>query len=301
MSEFYHLKSIAELHRLFGLEKPLHPLITIIKEWPKIDFDFKDTKMTSDLYVIGLKGNVRGTFKYGRNSYDYEEGTLVFMAPNQVARFDDADAELDRNGWNIFFHPDLIRKSTLGNTIKDYSFFSYGLNEALHVSDKEKHMLTDFVQRIETELEQNIDKHSQELILVNLESILKYCSRYYDRQFYTRTNLNKDFIVRFEQYLEDYFASDDLVNKGIPNVTECGKALNMSGSYLSDLLKLETGRSAKDHIHSYIIEKAKTLLLNSNSSISEVSYCLGFEYSQHFSKLFKSKTGLTPIEFRNMN
>ena len=139
--------------------------------------------MVSDLYVLGMKGNIRGTFKYGRNSYDYEEGTLVFMAPNQVARFDDADSELDRNGWNIFFHPDLMRKSVLGETIKDYSFFNYGLNEALHVSDKEKYMLTDLVQKIETELQQNIDKHSQELILVNLESILKYCHCYYDRQF----------------------------------------------------------------------------------------------------------------------
>ena len=301
MADFFHLKSIAELHRLFDLEKPLHPLITVIREWPEIDFDFGNTKMVSDLYVLGMKGNVKGTFKYGRNSYDYEEGTLVFMAPNQVAKFDDADAEMDRNGWNIFFHPDLIRKSVLGKTIKEYSFFNYGLNEALHVSDKEKQMLTDFVKRIETELQQNIDKHSQELMLVNLESILKYCNRYFDRQFYTRTNLNKDFIIRFEQYLDDYFASKDLHDKGIPTVTECGKTLNMSGSYLSDLLKLETGRSAKDHIHSYIIEKAKTLLLNSDSPISEVSYYLGFEYSQHFSKLFKLKTRTSPSEYRNLN
>lgn len=301
MADFFHLKSIAELHRLFGLEKPLHPLITVIKEWPEIDFDFGNTKMTSDLYVLGMKENVRGTFKYGRNSYDYEEGTLVFMAPNQVAKFDDADAEMDRNGWNIFFHPDLIRKSTLGNTIKEYSFFNYGLNEALHVSDKEKHMLTDMVQRIETELQQNIDKHSQELMLVNLESILKYCSRYYDRQFYTRTNLNKDLIDRFEKFLQVYFSSDEINKNGLPTLGRCGKAMNMSGSYLSDLLKVETGRSAKDHIHDFIIEKAKTLLLNSNCTIGEVAYDLGFEYSQHFSTLFKSKTGTSPSDYRNMN
>jgi AraC-like DNA-binding protein len=301
MTDFFHLKSIAELHHLFGLEKPLHPLITVIKEWPQINFDFTNTKMTSDLYILGMKGDVKGTFKYGRNTYDFEEGTLVFMAPNQVAKFDEADTESDRNGWNIFFHPDLIRKSVLGKTIKNYSFFNYGHNEALHLSDKEKYMLTDLVQRIEIELNQNIDKHSQELILTNLESILKYCHRYYDRQFYTRTNMNKDFIVRFEQYLEDYFASEELVNKGLPNVTECGIALNMSGSYLSDLLKLETGRSAKDHIHSYLIEKAKTRLLNKGVSVSEVAYSLGFEYPQHFSKLFKLKTGMSPSEYLNLN
>lgn len=301
MSDFFHLKSIAELHRLFGLEKPLHPLITIVKEWPEIDFDFVNTKMTSDLYVIGLKGNVRGAFKYGRNSYDYEEGTLVFMAPNQVATFDEADTELDNNGWNVLFHPDLVRKSKLGNTIKECSFFNYGINEALHVSDKEKKMLTDFVGRIETELEQNIDKHSQELILVNLESLLKYCLRYYDRQFYTRTNLNKDLVDRFNKFLEDYFSSDNSNINGLPSISKCGEALNMSGSYLSDLLRLETGRSAKDHIHDFIIEKAKTLLLGSNTTVSEVAYGLGFDYPQHFTKLFKQKTGLNPTDFRTLN
>ena len=298
MAEFFRLKSISELHQLFALEKPTHPLISIIKEWPQTDFDFSKTKMVSDLYVLGMKGNV-GTFKYGRNSYDYEEGTLVFMSPNQVASFENHDAELDYNGWSIFFHPDLIRKSNLDKEIKEYSFFDYGLNEALHVSDKEKRMLADFVQRIETELQQNIDKHSQELILVNLDSILKYCLRYYDRQFYTRTNLNKDLIDRFEKLLELHFSSDDLKSKGLPTVTQCGEALHMSGSYLSDLLRLETGRSAKDHIHSFIIEKAKTLLLSSNNTVCEVAYDLGFEYPQHFSKLFKSKTGNSPSEYRN--
>lgn len=301
MSEFFHLKSIAELHHLFGLQKPLHPLITIIKEWPQIDFDFGNTKMISDLYVIGLKGNVRGTFKYGRNSYDYEEGTLVFMAPNQVARFDNADADLDRYGWNIFFHPDLIRRSTLGNSIKDYSFFNYGINEALHVSDKEKKMLTDFLQRIEIELEQNIDKHSQELILANLESLLKYCLRYYDRQFYTRTNLNKDLVDRFNKFLEGYFSSEELKKTGLPTIGKCGEALNMSGSYLSDLLRLETGRSAKDYIHDFIIERAKNLLLGTNNTVSQIAYDLGFEYPQYFAKLFKTKTGLNPTDYRNLN
>lgn len=301
MADFFHVKSVAEVHELWSLGKPSHPLITIIKEWPENDFDFSKVKITSDLYVIGMKGNIRGKFKYGRNSYDYEEGTLAFLAPNQVTSYENADPADDIGGWNIFFHPDLIRKSELGKVIKTYSFFEYGMNEALHISDKEKQILGNLVERIEIEFNQNIDKHSQELIISNLETLLKYCHRYYDRQFYTRTNLNKDYIVRFEQYLETYFASDELANNGLPTITDCGEALNMSGRYLSDLLKAETGRSAKDHIHGYIIEKAKTLLLNTNSSVSTVAYDLGFEYPQHFSKLFKSKTGINPSEYRNLN
>jgi len=298
MSDFFHIKSIAEVHRFWGLEKPLHPLITIVKEWPAVDFDFTNIKVISDLYLIGLKGNVRGTFKYGRDSYDYEEGTLAFLAPNQVTVFDNSKRNLDVGGWNILFHPDLIRKSKLVKTIKEYSFFDYDANEALHVSDKEKHVLTDLVERIESELNQNIDKHSQELMIANLETLLKYCHRYYDRQFYTRTNLNKDYITRFENYLETYFASNDLSIKGLPTVQKCGEALNMSARYLSDLLRLETGRSAKDHIHGYIIEKAKTLLLNSETPMSTIAYDLGFEYPQHFSKLFKSKVGISPTAYR---
>ena len=301
MSDFFHIKSVTEVHDLFGLEKPLHPLITIIRGWPAIDFDFSNIKMTFDLYLISLKGNVSGAFKYGRSSYDYEEGTLAFLAPNQVLTFDGADKSLDEGGWSIIFHPDLIRKSELGKTMKNYSFFDYDVNEALHVAEKEKQMLATLVQLIETELEQNIDKHSQELMIVNLESILKYCRRYYDRQFYTRTNQSKDLVLRFEAYLETYFTTSNLVEMGLPTVTQCGKALHLSGSYLSDLLKLETGKSAKDHIHSYIIEKAKTLLLNSNTSVGHIAYELGFEYPQHFSKLFKSKTGTNPSEYRNLN
>lgn len=162
-------------------------------------------------------------------------------------------------------------------------------------------MLNDFVQRIEIELEQNIDKHSQELILANLESLLKYCLRYYDRQFYTRTNLNKDLLDSFNKFLEGYFLSEELKKNGLPTIGKCGEALNMSGSYLSDLLRLETGRSAKDHIHNYIIERAKNLLLGTNNPVSQIAYDLGFEYPQYFTKLFKVKTGLNPTDYRTLN
>lgn len=300
MSEFIHISSITEAHQFFGLGTPSHPLITVNHHKAENSFNFGDLKLSSDLYLISLKGNMSGTFQYGRNSYDYQEGTMVFIAPDQVASFGQEGMQVDDAGWTILLHPDLIRKSELGKMIKQYSFFNYGVTEALHLSDKESQILSELVQRIEIELNQNIDKHSQELIIVNLESLLKYCNRYYDRQFYTRTNLNKDIIVRFEEYLEAYFSSDELGEKGLPSVTQCGEAMDMSGSYLSDLLKMETGRSAKEHLYTHMIGKAKTLLLNSNLAVSEVAYQLGFDYPQHFSKLFKSKTGVSPKEFREV-
>lgn len=301
MSAFFHISTISDVHRLFGLEKPKHPLISVIRQWPEISFDFENTSLTSDLYLFSLKGNTRGSFKYGRNAYDFAEGTLAFIAPHQVASFADSTNELSDYGWTILFHPDLIKKSELGKTIKSYSFFDYATHEALHVSDKEKQVLADCVNRIETELDQNIDKHSQELIIINLGALMAYCHRYYDRQFYTRTNLNRDLLTKFEAYLEDYFTSDVLHEKGMPTVSDCGEALNMSGSYLSDLLRVETGKSAQAHIHSHLIEKAKMLLLGTDNSVSEVAYDLGFEYPQHFSKLFKSKTGLSPSAYRVIN
>jgi AraC-like DNA-binding protein len=301
MADFFHIKSISEVNELFGI-KPLHPLITIIRQWPKSDFDIGSFKITSDLYLLAMKGKTKGTsFKYGKNSYDFDDGTLVFLAPNQVISFEDPIEELDDSGWNILFHPDLIRRSYLGKTIKDFSFFNYEINEALHLSEKEKQFLIDMVGNIENEMNQNIDKHSQDLIIHNIQSILKYSERYYDRQFYTRTNLNKDILTQFEVFLEDYFNFDHLSVRGLPTLEQCGKGLNLSGSYLSDLLKLETGSSAKDHIHAFIINKAKNSLLNSNATISEIAYSLGFEYPQYFSKLFKIKTSHSPSEYRKIN
>lgn len=300
MSKFYHTKSISEVHHFLGMQPPGHPLITIIREWAQVEFDFANTKITSDLYMIGMKGGA-GTIGYGRNTYDYDKGTMVFTAPKQALTFDSNIDYKSHKGWTILFHPDLIRKSVLGSEIDKFYFFDYGVNEALHISEKENNILNDFAQHIEIEVNQNIDKHSQELIITNLQSILKYCQRFYDRQFFTRTNLNKDYVVLFEKYLENYFSSEKLADKGLPTVAHCGEALNMSARYLSDLLKAETGRSAKDHIHDFIIDKAKTLLLGSNTSVSEVAYSLGFDYPQHFTKLFKLKTGLNPTDFRTLN
>jgi len=300
--EIFEINSISEAHQLLGLGKPKHPLISVYYHTPEIIANTANISVTGNLYYIAMKDGLRGAFQYGRSSYDFEEGTMMFLAPNQVYRPPE-QVETDRQkvGWSILFHPDLIRTSTLGEIIDQFSFFDYDVNEALHLSDREKQAINGIVGKIEWEIEQNIDMHSQELINVNLEALLKYCRRYYGRQFCTRANWNKDYIVRFEKYLKAYFSSSELTEKGIPTVQQCGEALHMSGHYLSDLLKSETGKSAKEHIHLYVVEKAKLLLLATRSSIGEIAYGLGFSYPQNFSKLFKAKTGLSPSQYRSRN
>lgn len=300
MSEIYTIKSISEAHQLLGVDKPTHPLISVCKHTSNMNLKVKDIKISFDMYIISLKSNIKGSINYGRNSYDFEEGTLLFMAPGQVMSVTE-NPVADLKGWTLFIHPDLIQKSELGEKINHYSFFDYHANEALHISDKEKESLSNIVEKIQSELMQNIDKHSQSIILHNLESILIYSERFYDRQFLTRTNQNKDFVAKFEKYLRTYFNSQELALKGIPSVSECGKALNMSGHYLSDLLKIETGKTAKEYIHIKLIDIAKSKLLNSDVSVKSLAYDLGFESPQYLSKLFKTKTGMSPSEFRNLN
>ncbi len=300
MSKIYTIKSISEAHDLLGVEKPTHPLISVCKHTSNMNLNIKDIKVCFEMYIISLKSNINGSINYGRNSYDFEEGTLLFMAPGQVMSVTE-NPVADLEGWTLFIHPDLIQKSELAERIDQYSFFDYHANEALHISDVEKESLYEIVLKIKTELEQNIDKHSQNIILHNLESILKYSVRFYDRQFLTRTNQNKDFVAKFEHFLKTYFNSQKLTLEGMPSVTQCGEALNMSGHYLSDLLKVETGKTAKEHIHIKLIDKAKSKLLNSDVSVKSLAYDLGFEYPQYFSKLFKTKTGMSPTDFRNLN
>lgn len=300
MTELIHIQSIAQLHQIMEIEKPVHPLISVVRHRKDMKISFGNTRFKSDLYFISLKENIKGSFKYGRNAYDFEEGTLLFVAPGQVMSSND-DMEPDLGGWSLFFHPNLIRKSPLSASISNYHFFNYDVHEALHLSEKEKATLTECVLKIEQEINQNIDKHTQELIIHNIEAILKYGLRYYDRQFATRTNQSQDYISKFELFLKNYFNKNQQIETGIPTVEICGKAMNMSGKYLSDLLKAETGKSLLEHIHLFIVERAKSTLLNSNLSVSEISYSLGFDYPQHFSKLFKTKTGLSPSEYRNLN
>ena len=251
--------------------------------------------------MVSLKDGITGTIGYGRNSYDFSDGTMIFTKPNQVIYGKKEEIAKESKGWMLLFHSDLIRKSELGRSIGSYSFFDYEVHEALHLSEDEQQTVTELVRKIEREYNQNIDKHSQKLIVSNIELILDYCMRYYDRQFYVRTNLNQDHVSEFEQLLKDYFASERPSELGLPSVKYCGEALNMSPNYLSDLLKKETGKNAKDHIYAFVVNRAKNKLLGTTDSISEIAYDLGFEYPQHFSKLFKSKTGMSPVKYRSMN
>lgn len=300
----FYINSISEAHEVMGLPKPKHPLVSVAhtKELNPT-LDFRGMKVVDNLYQISLKDVGCGNLNYGKNSYDYEEGTLVFTSPGQVTMFDgEAPVEAeDSKGWVLAFHPDLIRKSSLGKKMDRYSFFNYDVNEALHLSEEELDTLQYLLNKIVKEYSQNLDKHSQNLIVSNIELFLDYCTRFYDRQFYTRSNLNVDVVSNFERLLKEYYQSEKAIDNGLPNVAYFADKLNFSSKYLSDLLKKETGKTSQEHIHLFVIEKAKNILLNSGNSISEIGYSLGFEYPQHFSNLFKSKTGLSPSEFRNLN
>jgi len=290
------------VHDTFGFQKPRHPLVTVLPIDERMtNFEYGDYSYTFDFYQISLKSGIKGTLTYGRNSYDFEEGTITFMKPNQVVKIENSEDYKGGKGWTLLFHPDLIRKSELGKTIEHYSFFGYQVHEALHLSDQEKTSLTELVGKIEKEYAQHIDKHSQDIMIANIEMILKYCKRYYDRQFYTRTNLNKDIISKFEQVIHTYYQSEKPIEQGVLSVKYCADVLAMSSNYLGDLVKNETGQSAKDYIKNYIVEKAKTKILGTNESISEIAYSLGFEYPQGLNKLFKTKTGMSPSKYRNVN
>lgn len=300
----FEIQSINQVHQALGLAKPKHPLVSVIQTKDfKPTVDFKGVKVINHLYEITLKGSGCGNLQYGKNSYDYEEGTLVFTAPGQVTYFDNDLPELDNNslGWSLAFHPDLIRKSSLAKKIDQYTFFDYEVSEALHLSEDELKTLEDISRKIEKEYSQNLDRHSQNLIVSNLELFLDYCTRFYDRQFYTRTNLNSDLISQFERLLKNYYQENREKDNRLPSIQYFANKLNFSPNYLSDLLKKETGKTGQEQIHLYVMRQAKKRLLNSSESISEIAYDLGFEYPQHFSNLFKSKTGYSPTNYRKMN
>jgi AraC-like DNA-binding protein len=304
MSNTFIIDSISQAHQSLGLEKPKHPLVSVVHARDiKSISDFQNVKVVNNLYQITLKQTGCGTLLYGKNSYDYQQGTLVFTAPGQVTQFDgDMQAESENiEGWTLAFHPDLIRKSSLADKMSRYTFFSYDISEALHLSDDERNTVEDLLDKIVKEYSQNLDQHSQNLIISNIELFLDYCVRFYDRQFYTRTNLNSDIVSKFEKLLISYFQGTKENEIGLLSVNYCSDKLNLSSNYLSDMLKRETGKTAQEHIHLHIIEKAKNNLLNTTDSVSEIGYALGFEYPQHFSNLFKSKTGYSPREYRNLN
>ena len=282
-------------------EKPLHPLIGIIDFSKKNIKVYNEMKVSLGFYCVMFKNLCPGTMRYGRNYYDFQEGTLFFTGPNQVVVMDDMEETGDVYGWALIFHPDLIRGTSLSAKIKEYNFFSYDLYEALHLSDLEQKKLGDIVKDIEGELKQNIDKHSRTLMVSAIELLLNYCNRYYDRQFITRTVKNKDIITDFERQLENYFESEEIHSLGFPSIKYFAEQLHLSPNYLSDLLKKETGKNGTEHIQYYVIELAKNKLLSSSVSIGEIAYDLGFEYPQYFSKMFKKNTGMTPVEYRKLN
>ncbi len=302
MPKTIHIKSISQFRQLAGLTKPKHPKVSIDYGlgWQNMS-DLIGKKIASDLYFIVFKSGNCGHLMYGRNSYDFEGGTLLFFAPGQIMQYDgNPEQDFDhKEEWRLAFHPDLIRASELSNQINSYSFFNYDTHEGLHVSEDEKHTIEEILSKILKEYNQHIDKHSQRIIIANIHLILDYCLRFYDRQFYTRTNLNSDILSKFERLLNTYYGTDKVQEFGIPTVNFCASELNLSTNYFSDLLRKETGKSAQEHIHSFIIDKAKNRLLNSSNKVSEIGYSLGFEYPSNFSNLFKAKTGLSPKEFRN--
>lgn len=302
MSEIIRINNISEVHDYFGFEKPKHPLVSVLPIDERMTkFEYGDFKYAFSFYQISLKSGIKGNLSYGRNSYDFTEGTVTFIKPNQIIKVENSEDYQGGSGWTLIFHPDLLRKSELGRTIENYSFFNYEVQEALHLSDDEKKLITELAHKIEQEYQHLIDKHSQNLIIANIELLLKYCQRYYDRQFYTRTNLNKDIISKFEQIMRDYYQSEKPQELGVLSVKYCAQKLSMSSNYFGDLIKNETGRSAKEHIQDYLIEKAKTKILGTNESVSEIAYSLGFEYPQSLNKLFKAKTNMTPSQYRNLN
>jgi AraC-like DNA-binding protein len=247
-------------------------------------------------YVIACK-RFKGEIQYGRSKYDFEEGTMMFTSPLQVVSAGPGVAM--EEGWALFFHPDLLHGTDLEKKIRRYTFFSYEANEALHVSEEENAILWDCVKKIEREYSQNIDKHTVALIASNIELLLNYCTRFYDRQFITRTKVNADIVQKFERLLSDYFSAESQAETGMPDVNYFASRLNLSSNYLSDLLSRYTGKSTQEHIHLQLVERAKSLLWSTNKSISEIAYDLGFEYPSHFTKIFKAKTGHAPKEFRN--
>jgi len=301
-NQLFHFHSITEYHRAAGLPKPAHPLISLVNmddlNRPLAEGSFS---LIYDFYSISMKRVKNAKFKYGHQASDFDEGVLFFMSPGQVFGM-----EIEKNnvlhrpeGWMILIHPDFLWNTTLAKTIKQYEFFSYSVYEALYLSDKEETMLTTIAQNIEQEYHSNIDRFSQNVIIAQLELLLTYSERFYQRQFITRKIVNHEILTKLEDLLNNYFNSGTLVQKGLPSVTYIAESLNISPGYLSSLLKSLTGQNTQQHLHNKLIELAKEKLSTTHLTVSEIAYGLGFEHLQSFSKLFKSKTNLSPLEFRH--
>ncbi|MCB0666537.1 MAG: helix-turn-helix transcriptional regulator [Saprospiraceae bacterium] len=296
-----HSKSISEIRSVMGFDKPTHSLITVI-DTGKLAYGEETVgkRFSSDLYCIALKDSSCG-IEYGRNSYDFDDGVLIFTAPKQVITVKSPQALNQVKGWMLYFHPELIRNTSLGAKIDSYNFFNYEVHEALHLSENEQNTLNQIAQLIQAEIKERIDNHSNQVLVSNIELLLNYSKRFYERQFNTRSASNIDVVSKVETLLKNYYSENKLIEKGQPSIQYLADQCHLSASYLSDLLAKETGRSAKDHINDFILDKAKDLLRSSSDSISGIAYTLGFNYPHYFGRLFKQKTGKTPQEYRQLN
>ena len=298
MEKISKLESVSQFNRERG-QKTLHPLVTVLDQ--SLSKPVQEAIYSSELYINFLKDTKCEELKYGRNHYDYDEGTLLFIAPGQVYGFEGKGKSLQPSGWALCFHPDLIRGTHLGKHINEYSFFSYDAAEALHVSDAEREIVLECFRKIQYELAHAIDKHSRILIVSNIELFLNYCVRFYDRQFVTREHAHKDVLTRFEGLLNDYFHSGKPQSLGLPSVGYCAEQLHLSPKYFGDLIKKETGKSAQEYIQLKLIDIAKEKIFDTSKTISEVAYDLGFKYPSHFTRFFKQHVGSTPNEYRMLN
>ncbi|MBB3838280.1 AraC-like DNA-binding protein [Runella defluvii] len=296
-STIQKFNSISALHKALGFPKPLHPLVSLVNYADiKTPYEELPNALLLDFYKISYKKSLTGKIKYGQNYYDFDEGGLSFISPNQVISSN--EEEKDYSGYTLLFHPDFIRNYQLGTKIKNFGFFSYSVNEALFLSDKEKQIIFSVFENIKEELNSTIDDFSQDVMVSQIEVLLNYSNRFYKRQFITRKTVNNDLLTKMEALLNEYFDKEETINNGLPTVEYLAEQLNVSPRYLSDLLRSLTGQNAQQHIHGKLIEKAKEYLTATSLSVSEIAYQLGFEQPQSFNRLFKKKTSLTPIAFK---
>ncbi|MFH0757674.1 MAG: helix-turn-helix domain-containing protein [Bacteroidota bacterium] len=303
MEGIFRFDTVREYNALNNHET-LHPLVSIIdfsEAHPRTWGKEGKVRINYGMYCIFLKDTKCGDLKYGRNYYDYQEGTLVFVSPGQVMEIETDGKIYQPKGHALVFHPDLIHGTSLAKSIDEYGFFSYNANEALHLSERERQIVLDCFSKIDYELKQGIDKHSKKVIASNIELFLNYCNRFYDRQFITRENVNKGILEKFEEQLKGYFASEKPHTIGLPSVSFFADEFHLSPNYFGDLIKKDTGKSAKEYIQCKIIDAAKNKIFNTDKTLSEISGDLGFKYPQHFSRMFKNETGYTPNEYRSLN
>ncbi len=305
MKDILKIESISKFHELLGLAAPNHPLISVI-DLSKLNLIEQPAqsvglRVASSFYAITLKHLKIGSLQYGRKQIDFQEGSLFFSFPDQIGELQNPVFEECSYSWGLFFHSDLLLGTPLASQITEYNFFRYSINEALHLSEDEKDSLSNIIRSIQTEINRPIDKHTKNVLVSAIEFLLNHCNRFYDRQFTTRENINHSIVDAITNYLNNYFTSAIILDKGLPTALQCAEHVNLSPNYLSDLLRKETGKTTQEHIHYHLLEIAKDRLLGSNDSVKEIAYSLGFGHSHYFSSLFKKKTGVSPTEFRNLS